>query len=140
MFRTLGLLLPILLPSWRFFQTVEPSPRVQWALEGAKPAQWHAFCPRPAHVSAAAMLRRLFWNPAWNDTLFVVSCAERLHLAPTAQAEAQIAQRVAREVPVPAGTALRFRLVFVQRTSGTLIEDVVFFSALFAAGGADDRA
>lgn len=131
MSKTLSLILPILLPSWRFFKTVEPSPRVHWALMQS-PDHWHSYRPRPDRVSVVTMLRRLLWNPRWNQTLYVVSCAERLHLDPNPHSEAQIAARVAREIldSGAADTAMRFRfrLVFVQRVGDHMVEDVVFVS------------
>lgn len=139
MLKTLSLVLPVLLPSWRFFQTVEPSPRVQWARAGAEPNDWQTYRPPPQHLSLLTMLWRLFWNPRGNETLFVASCAERLHLTQSPHALAQIRSRVRRQVAqegdVPAGVPVRFRLVFVQRVDGALIEDVVFVSDLFAAQG-----
>lgn len=132
MLKMLTLVLPVLLPSWRFFKSVEPSPRVQWSLTD-KPEAWHNFRPRPASVGIAALLGRLFWNPQWNERLYVLSCAERQHLAPEAHNIAQINACVARDVMRMGGAStdaqFRFRLVFVQRLDGRMIEDVVFVSA-----------
>ena len=127
MIRLLSLILPVLIPSWRFFSVVDPSPRVQWQRVGER--DWHAFRPRPARISPLALLRRLFWNPQWNDTLFVVSCAERIERGPDPLAVSEIAARIA------AGRRgrLRFRLVFVHHDGAGLVEDVVFTSDAFAA-------
>lgn len=137
MLKTLSLILPILLPSWRFFKTVEPSPRVQWALATA-PEVWHSYRPRPEQVPLRLMLWRLLWNPRWNQTLYVVSCAERLYLDPNAQSADQIACRVAREIMAStaagAGALFRFRLVFVQRVGAQLEEEIVFISEAISLG------
>ena len=69
------LLLPALIPSWNFFEAVEASPRIEYALL-RKPqgdADWREFRPRPDRLSAAAMLGRLFWNARWNESLFLVT-------------------------------------------------------------------
>ena len=110
MLRFIALLLPAVIPSWRFFKSVEPSPRVQWAAIRPDGTQtgWQDFRPRPLRVSPARMLWRLFWNPVWNDGLFVVSCAERISLTPNQQDIDQIARRIRQEAlappAVPSGT------------------------------------
>jgi hypothetical protein len=74
-------LLPALLPSWRFFDAVGPSPRIEirWRNSpAAAPGKWLAWRPRPVRLPAIRMLGRLVWNPAWNETLFQVRCAERM--------------------------------------------------------------
>ena len=80
--RLLLLLLPALIPSWRFFKTVEPSPRVQWTLVQDGERKWQEFNPRPEVVSFGRMLRRMVWNPRWNEALFLVSLAERQTIDP----------------------------------------------------------
>jgi hypothetical protein len=74
-------LLPALIPSWRFFDTIGPSPRLEyrWLAGATTPlSQWQPFRPRPMVLSAAQQLLRLVWNPAWNETLYVMRCAERV--------------------------------------------------------------
>ncbi|MEM9341792.1 MAG: hypothetical protein AAGA87_01980 [Pseudomonadota bacterium] len=117
------LVLPVLIPSWRFFKAIEPSPRVQWAMASDSPV-WLEFRPRPFRVSRLEMIRRLFWNPDWNDTLFVVSCAERIQENPTEHNIAEIKRRISEDV---SQGAFQFRLVFVHRDG----EDIVFVSDVF---------
>jgi len=138
MWKTLSLVLPVLIPSWRFFKAIEPSPRVQWALladgEGTD-AVWHEFRPRPQAVTLWAMVARLFWNPLWNDTLFVVSCAERIAEQPTAHSIAEIEHRILHEIHGMQPTAVgyvQFRLVFVHRDADDLAQEVVFRSDPFS--------
>ncbi len=134
MLQPLRLLLPALIPSWRFFDVIAPSPRVEYALtvsETAKPGEWREFRPKPERVSPAAMLGRLFWNPRCNETLFLVSCAERLIDQPTEHSEIEILTRIAadlaREPDLPPWLA--FRLVFVQREGEALTSEVLFQSS-----------
>lgn len=138
MWNALPLVLPVLIPSWRFFKSIEPSPRVQWAfLDGATstPDQWRNFRPTPQHVSAVEMLRRLFWNPDRNDTLFVVSCAERIQQNPTDHSIQGIGQRIRDEITQnTVGAQPRvfvFRLVFRQRIDDQLVDDILFVSDPF---------
>ena len=134
MWSLLNLLLPALVPSWRFFKSVEASPRVQWTLDPVGMSeQWREFRPRPERLSVLQMIARLFWNPRWNESLFLVSCAERLQQEPTDHSVREIRHRIwadlnrASNLPsVP--KAFRFRLVFVQRKGSTLAEQVVYHS------------
>lgn len=128
--------MPALIPSWRFFDVIAPSPRIEYAL-GATPDTatdaWCAFRPRPDRLSALAMLGRLVWNPRWNETLFLVSCAERLVDHPTAHSQDEIFRRIAADLAraphaddLP--TWLWFRLVFVRREGKALVRETLFTS------------
>jgi hypothetical protein len=136
MIATLRLLLPALIPSWRFFSAVAPSPRVEYALlprPGARAKNWREFRSRPARLSLWQMLGRMLWNPVWNEQLFLVSCAERLMETPTAHSIDEIARRVSAGIPAaPAGEAepgyLQFRLVFVSREGAVILRDVEYTS------------
>lgn len=74
------------------------------------------------------MLTRLVWNPRWNQTLFVMSCAERLAEDRTPEhSEAELFKRIAADVTADATRPwLCFRLVFVSREGQALTEEVVF--------------
>ncbi len=134
MWRLLNLLLPALVPSWRFFKTVEASPRVQWTLDPVGVSeQWQEFRPRPERVSVQQLIVRLFWNPIWNESLFLVSCVERIQQEPNGHSIREIRQRIWADLnrssePSSVPAALRFRLVFIQREGSTLVEQVLFQS------------
>jgi len=115
-----SLLLPALIPSWNFFDVIAPSPRVEYALADSRDAAldvWTEFRPRPLRMPPAAMLGRLFWNPRWNESLFLVSCAERLVEEPTAHGEDEIFRRIAADLAAePEAPAwLSFRLLFLDQ-------------------------
>ena len=140
MLKTFLLILPILIPSWRFFRTIEPSPRVQWALfSGADQREvgWCEFWPRPLVVTPLEMLRRLVWSPMRNEELFVLSCAERIAERPTAHSINEVNWRIRADLKrrgiEGANKTLRFRLVFVQRTKAQLAEEVLYVSEPVAA-------
>jgi len=139
MLKTLQLLAPALIPSWNFFDVVAPSPRIEFALaaapddltSGAPDLAWREFRPKPEHVPLALMARRLIWNPCWNETLFVVSCAERLVDQPTAHSQDEIFRRIARDLSRQPDTDvlppwLGFRLVFVAREDETIVRETLF--------------
>ncbi|CUH75704.1 hypothetical protein TRM7557_00519 [Tritonibacter multivorans] len=133
MLRLISLLLPALIPSWRFFKTVAPSPRVEYRLlHRGEAGDWQEDRPRPAHLSFFTMLRRMLWNPAWNEQLFMVSCAERLVEADSphssAHSEDEINRRIARLLPMADDTELQFRLVFWYRDGAQLVKEVEFES------------
>jgi hypothetical protein len=124
----LALLLPALIPSWNFFDVIAPSPRIEYAVLALRDGtpEWREARPRADHVSPAAMLGRLVWNPRWNETLFLVSCAERLMDAPTAHSEDEIFARLAADLPPDAGPWLTFRLVFVHREEEAIVREVAY--------------
>ncbi|PVM82981.1 hypothetical protein [Caulobacter endophyticus] len=116
-----SLLAPALIPSWNFFDVIAASPRVEYALADARDAvldAWTEFRPRPQRLSPVAMLARLFWNARWNESLFLVSCAERLVEEPTAHGEDEIFRRIAADLAGQPDAApwLSFRLLFIDPT------------------------
>lgn len=132
--KPLALLLPALIPSWNFFDVIAPSPRIEYALtaSSAVPKRgWTEFRPRPQRVSARTLLARLLWNPRWNETLFLVSCAERLINAPTDHSQDEIFTRLAADLTANGATGdwLSFRLVFVSREDEAIQREVLFQSA-----------
>ncbi|MFT4253889.1 MAG: hypothetical protein QM608_15565 [Caulobacter sp.] len=131
MLQPLKLLLPALIPSWNFFDVIAPSPRIEYALLASPEAEpdWREFRPRPARMSPAVMLRRLFWNPQGNEALFLVSCAERLVDQPTAHSEDEIFRRIAADFGPAQGGWLRFRLVFLAWTGEGVVGEELYVSA-----------
>lgn len=129
----LKLLAPALVPSWNFFDVIGPAPRVEYALlasPGDRSGTWRPFRPRPARLSVAAMLGRVVWNPRWNQTLFVMSLAERLAEDRHPQhSEAELFRRIAADLaatpPDPERPWLCLRLVFVRREGEAVIEEVM---------------
>ncbi|MBO9546863.1 hypothetical protein [Caulobacter sp.] len=129
----LKLLLPALIPSWNFFDVIAPSPRVEYARLrsiGDTAGDWKPFRPRPQRLSPLEMLTRLVWNPCWNESLFLVSCAERLCDDETAHSESEIFKRIAADVVREPQDAERpwlcFRVVFVSRAGEALVDEVQY--------------
>ena len=110
----LQLLLPALTPSWRFFDSVGPSPRIEYALRD-EADNWREFRPRPPALSLRERLKRLFWNPHGNESLFLTSCAERLLENPTEHSRREIATRIAAELAQSPHDDPQFRIVLVAR-------------------------
>lgn len=137
MMNTLKLLIPALIPSWRFFDIIAPSPRIEISnLEGKDdPAQnWSEFNPQPAYISVFEMFARMFWNPGRNEALFLVSCAERLIANPTEHSVQEISKRLARQLQVQGNGSpyFQFRLVFVYRDGEEMRREVAFISSVYA--------
>ena len=138
MLNIVKLLLPAIVPSWRFFDEIVPSPRIQYAILASdrEPLQeWQEFRVRPRHMPFGKMLGRMLWNPRWNESLYLVSCAERLLEQPTRHSEDEILARVARDPSVasaveglPGATFLQFRLMIIRRKGNELVREVVFES------------
>lgn len=133
MIHTLKLLLPALIPSWNFFDVIADSPRIEYTLLSTpdEAGDWLEFRPHPESVSAPAMIGRLFWNARWNETLFVVSCAERLLDMPTARTQDEIFRRIAADLkcqPPRHDTWLRFRIALVSQPETEIARDIAFIS------------
>ena len=135
--KPLKLLLPALIPSWNFFDIINPSPRIEYSLHSAeneKPLNWVEFRPKPSHLSLSDMLKRLFWNPKWNESLFLVSCAERILENYTLHSENEILKRIKKDIRLrkvqATETHLQFRLLFIQRVGAELKTDVLFNSKI----------
>lgn len=135
----LKLLLPALIPSWNFFDIITASPRVQYTLlknKDDKAKQWTEFRPRPQKLSIQQNLLRLFYNANWNESLFLVSCAERIMLNASAQqvshSENEILHRISREIQqnekATATAYLQFRLLYISRQENELIEEITYLS------------
>jgi len=137
MLHTLKLLLPALVPSWRFFDTIAPSPRIEYTyLQTLQdmPENWHEFRPRPVHIPFVTMLKHMVWNPRWNESLFLTSCAERLLDIPTAHSEAEIRKRLEIEL-ANSPDALpywQFRLVLLSRQGADLQKHIGFISPIYS--------
>lgn len=147
-FTGLRLLLPAIVPSWRFFDAVTASPRLDYALLPAAdaPAEpWREFRPRPAVLRAGTMLRRLLWNPQWNESLYLVSLAERLLGATSAETGAhsqrELLLRVARDLDRSGACTpdallqIRLRLVSRVGPDDATAEDVVYQSSPWPIAG-----
>jgi len=133
--RSLALLLPALAPSWRFFPSVTPSPRIEFRHPPAAETQaqgWREFRPAPRHVAFGAMLKRMLWNPERNESLFLVTCAERLLDGEIAFARGEIAGRIARSLPADAQD-LQFRLILVSGHGAAMRREVAYVSPVFGA-------
>lgn len=83
------------------------------------------------------MLRRLFWNPRWNDALYLVSLAERQTIAPTEHSLQDITAHIARRLrsqKTPAGALFQFRILYVHRDAIGLHQTVTFEGPITALG------
>ncbi len=133
MIQTLKLLLPALIPSWNFFDVIADSPRIEYTLLNAPEdgdGAWLEFRPRPERLPVPAMVGRLFWNAQWNETLFIISCAERLMETPTEHSQNEIFRRIAADLTEQPGAAwLRFRIALLSEREGAIEREIAFISA-----------
>jgi len=124
MFRTLSLLAPALIPSWRFFDSIAASPRIEIFTD--TDPNWCEFRPRPQHMTTRETLLRLVYNPHWNESLYLVSCCERILESECPHAITQIQTRIERDVPEREG--LKFRIILIAREGRELIQSTAFTS------------
>ena len=129
------LLLPVIFPSWRFFSSIGPSPRIHIAFlpdEHDEPNVWQEFRPRPAKVSLKNGLWRLLHNPEWNETLYIITCAERLFEGYSEMREREIMQRIlaaihSDEITVDADKPyVTYRISAVMREGQVIGQQVTF--------------
>jgi len=138
MLHTLKLLLPALIPSWRFFDIIAPSPRIQFrllktSLDNENLDNWEEFRPRPTKLNFLQMLKRMLWNPIWSESLYLVSCAEQLVEHQTSHSESEILKRILYTLknhqPIKS-THLQFRLLMIKREGENLKKEIVFHSRI----------
>lgn len=133
--KTLSLLLPTLFPSWRFFQTVGPSPRIEYRIvQNGQASDWAQSHPLPEHVSALQMLGRMLWNPARNTQLYMVSLAERLVSGIHDHSEAELNRLIQEQVLATQGQ-LQFRLMFLTPEGDQITAAVVYESTPIELSG-----
>lgn len=126
-------LLPALLPSWRFFDAVGPSPRIEvrWR-GGARSQAWQPWRPPPAHVPARRMLARLVFNAAWNETLFQVRCAERMIEGDLGFPRREIERCLRRALRDTGADTFQYRVLALQRHGAQPRPEVMFLSGWLA--------
>ena len=133
----LKLFLPVLFPSWRFFSSIGPSPRIAFALlqnENDEPVDWQEFRLKPTEVSFVKGLLHLFHNPAWNETLYINTCAERLFEGYSEMREQEIMRRILASISVGeiiAGSNVRYvtyRISAVMREGQVISQPVTFIA------------
>ena len=131
----LKLILPVLLPSWGFFDRIAASPRIEYALITDKSStdyDWKDFTYRPQSRSLTDFAKSLIYNAHWNESLFAVSCAGRLLDHPTPHSEQQIIDILTRrQQPNPKRTPyLQFRIHVVEREGDKRTRDLAYISTL----------
>jgi hypothetical protein len=128
---SLRLLLPAIVPSWRFFDESDRENRAE---------TWIEFRPKPAVIAPIEFFNRLFWNPVRNEDLFLISCAERLLAYQSAHSQREIFARLQQallrrgDLP-PEISSLRFRLILVERQGDHLVRSVAYQSPLHEMQG-----
>lgn len=133
MLKTIKLILPIFIPSWRFFDEIGPSPRIEFRLLTNPQEEldtWQELIIKPKSLSISSTLRRLFFNSKWNEALFIMTCAEQLVTQPSEQHQEEIWKYLRKRLVQEQISAeyLQFRLVFVSKHDQELRRDVLFVS------------
>jgi hypothetical protein len=93
------------------------------------------------------MLWRLFWNPLWNESLYLISCAEKLIDEPSAMREDALMTRVAAAIArgetgdkIAGPAFLLLRIVVVNREGEQIVRQVSFVSLARRLNGAGESA
>lgn len=108
MLRLVVLYVPVLFPSWRFFQEVGAGVRLEVSEDDSN---WIAFAPLPKQFSPMHALFSLFYNPRWNEQLFAITCAERFLACKSLSAENELKKQICRVLKSPQANTFRVVLV-----------------------------
>ncbi len=128
MLQLLSLYLPVLFPSWRFFDQLGPSPRIEVRLAGE--TDWRDLCARPERLGFGQMLVALVYSPDRNEQLFLVSLATRLAIEPCDQMGDLLIRRIQARLAPTRGTTYQFRVCFLAREDGRIGQFVDFESGV----------
>lgn len=137
MLQNVKFLLPTIIPSWRFFDKISHAPTLEFALLQTPqntPVSWQEFRPRPARLSAMDMLKRIFWNAGWNESLFLVTCAERLMETYSEHVAHEIFSRIKADLKRNSVHApfMQFRLLGRIREGQDIQKEIMFISAVYS--------
>ena len=131
--KTVFLLLPAVIPSWRFFDEIAPSPRLEYAVfddMDKETYNWRELQLNDDKISIIDLIKRLFYNSARNHSLYIMSLSERIAGEDCAHAKKEVLRIVKLKLQQlygsPEARFFRYRLVFKLRV-GSKIERHVYF-------------
>ena len=143
--QTLISLLSVFISPWQFFKESVPSPRIEITLSKTEEESydWQEFCLRPKQLSTLDILKSIFFNARWNESLFITDCAERLILDPTEYNKQEIVNRIKFELErigleLKMTPYLQFRLIFVTSHGTKLQGDILYVSKIEKIFGDQD--
>lgn len=136
--KTFKLLLPVFIPSWKFFNRIAPSPRIEFSLGAPvldETSQWQELCLRPKQLSVIDFVKSIFYNPRWNEALYIMNCAERLVIDPNKHCVEEIMRRIRTELEhrgmdLKSTPYLQFRLIVISREGNELQKEILFSSEI----------
>ncbi len=136
----LKLIFPAIFPSWRFFSSIGPSPRIQISLlmtADSEPEIWQEFRARPARLTVGQGLLRLIHNPRWNEFLYLNTCAERLFEMESPWHQQEIAMRIGAalasgEIAMHGERYWRYRIVAIENNPEAVTETIVLVSDVYS--------
>ena len=114
----LALYLPVLFPSWRFFDQIGPAPIIEVRAEGT--AAWRDLCPVPVRLGAVQAFAALFYSPARAERLFLLSLATRLAIEPDDRVRAFLEARIRAALPDRGAKGFEYRISFRAREEGRI--------------------
>lgn len=115
--RLIQLFLPVLFPSWRFFQEIGPSPRIE--VRQSKNDHWVPLWTLPAKLSPAQFLFRLMFNADWNRKLYLVSTCIRYSVEPDDFTQSELTKGISELLPQKS-EHVDFRIVYHAREGGVI--------------------
>lgn len=125
------------MPSWRFFDEIAPSPRIEYRqLQGKdeKIDNWQNLSIRPEKISPYQTIFSLFHNPQWNNYLYINSCAENLMQEPSVEKEQELAKATLATIKNTNINYFQFRLLFICREGQELKTYTGYISKIYDRG------
>lgn len=134
--KSIKLLLPALIPSWRFFDVIAPSPRIEYSILDSDNhiiLPWQDYLPLPDRISLYEFLQSLIWNPQRNESLYLITCAESLLECSSDFREKEILSHIYNSIRCNTelnvnSYSFQFRLIVFSRLGSELQNKVLYYS------------
>lgn len=120
------------MPSWQFFNEVAPSPRIEFAVLDTKDqeiSQWQDLVSRKQEYKISDFFKSIFFNPEWNQKLYLINCAEKIVISQSKHAVKEIFKAILEKLKLEGDKFVCFRLVFISKKSEGFREDILYQSS-----------
>ena len=82
-----------MISSWQFFKEVTPKLEIEFSWNDDA-RNWQVLKLRAQNLSTIELIKSVFFNPQWNEALYIMDCAERLIMNPSQERINQLKERI----------------------------------------------
>lgn len=111
-------LISALISNWQFFKESTLAPVIEVNVDGA---DWQELSLRPKSQSFFDIVKSLFFNPHWNEALFIMDCAERLVLEKSQEDEDELTERIKLKLSTQNAKYFEFRIIFISKDQKEIV-------------------